>query len=255
MVKSWQVMGRLNSVIRIAATAVMVCAAIVFLSSRENAQSQNAFVPFIAHIVEEHFASAAATIPASVSYITVERKTDGSEATSTTVDSPERGTVGDILDVASFKHIALDSLTDSAMTFYLSANELRAELNRRHCPDDFSAVREHSTILGYEVVRYRASYGSKRRDVNEEWMAPALACFVMKGTFTTSGGAWNRRTVVSLTKGQPSPSMFTPASNYIERSPAQLEQVYAAKFSGAPWLPPNALENVERNYDAHRANR
>lgn len=94
-----------------------------------------------------------------------------------------------------------------------------------------------------------------RRDTTEEWMAPALACFVMKGTFTTSSGAWNRMTVVSLTKGQSSPSMFTPAVNYIERSPAQLEQVYADKFSGAVWLPPNALENVERNYDAHRANR
>lgn len=249
-------MKRSKSTVRIAAVIAIASAATLFLASKGKAQSpQNTFTPFTAHVVEELFGSAATEPPTSVQYITVERKSDGSEATSTTIDSPEPGTVGDILDVASLEHITLDSLTRSTMKFYLSAKELQDELDRRHCPDDFSAAEEHSSILGYDVVRYHARYGSQRRwETHDEWMAPELACFVLKGIFRTSRGAWNRTTVLSVTKGEPSSSMFTLPFSYVERSPVQLEKVYAAKYAGALWLPENSLQNLERNYETHQPN-
>lgn len=238
--------------VRLSAVGAIASAATLLLVSNAR-PPQSTFIPFTAHVVEEDFASGAAKVPASVSYIIVERRSDGSEATSRTIDSPEPGTVGDILDVASLKHIDLDSLTHSAMTFYLSAREFQQELDRRHCPDDFGAASEHSAILGYDVARYRTRYGSQRRyDIDDEWIAPELACFALKRTLTTSYGAWNRTTVLSIVKGEPSSSMFVIPSDYIERSPVQLETVYAAKYSGVAWLPPNALQNLGRNYDAHR---
>lgn len=243
---------RLNTVIRTSAVATIVAAASLLLAS--NAQSPpSAFVPFTAHVVEEHFASAAAKVPVSVDYITVERRSDGSEATSTTIDSPVPSTLGDILDVPSRKHITLDSLADSTMTLYLSSAELRRELDRRHRQDDLAVGSEHSTILGYDVVRYQARYGSQRRwETHDEWMSPELAGFVLEGVFRTCGGAWNQTTVKSITTGEPSSSMFTVAPGYVERSPMQLEKVYAAEYSGAAWLPPDSLQRLERTYETHQ---
>lgn len=243
---------RLNTVIRASTVAAIATAVSLLLAS--NAQSPpGTFVPFTAHVVEEHFASAVAKAPVSVDYITVERRSDGSEATSTTIDSPVPGTLGDILDVPSRRHMTLDSLTDSIMTFYLSSTELQRELDRRHHQDDLGVASEHSTILGYDVVRYHVRYGSQRRwETHDEWMAPELAGFVLKGVFRTCGGAWNRTTVTSIVRGEPSSSMFTVSLGYVERSPIQLEKVYAAQYSGTAWLPPDSLQRVERDYETHQ---
>lgn len=74
-------------------SAVLACTAILVLSSFRKAHSSTgAFVPFTAHLIEEHFPSTESSEPLHTNYITVERQADGSEVTFTSVRSPDSQT-------------------------------------------------------------------------------------------------------------------------------------------------------------------
>lgn len=61
--------------VRLSAVGAIASAATLLLVSNAR-PPQSTFIPFTAHVVEEDFASGAAKVPASVSYIIVERRSD-----------------------------------------------------------------------------------------------------------------------------------------------------------------------------------
>jgi hypothetical protein len=253
-------MTRIDSLVRTGALTIIAALAAFLLSPSSKPQLvAAAYVPFTAHLVEDHFANAAASASASIQYITVERKADGSEATLIAVNSPDMqtGSLDDILDVPSHTHVTVESFTKSTMTFYLSGSQLNNELARRHCPADVNALTQHSTILGYDIVRYHVQYGPypprTRYDTDDKWMALAFACFALKEISGASSGAWNRTTVVSLTEDEPAASLFAVPAGYIERTPAQLAAKWARMFPGSDWMPADSLQRLQRNYNSHRA--
>jgi hypothetical protein len=250
-------MNHQKSVIRFGVVTIMAGLAGFTLTFKARTQSsQPTYVPFTAHEVKQEFASATANKPVAVEYITIARRSDGSEAKSTTVNSPDKRTAGwvaDIVDLKSLKRIAVDSLTKSTMTFYLSPTEMKQVLYSTDCPANVNTLTDHSTILGYDAVRRRIKYGSQPRySVDDRWIAPALACLPLKDTYVSSRGPWNLETTVSLTVGEPSSSLFAVPSGYVERTPTEVESVWSVTFPGYTWMPTSEVEGLERNYDAHR---
>jgi hypothetical protein len=237
---------------------VALCA--VFAARGGNAQPAAAtYVPFAVQIVEESFGNSAAVKPVTVQNIVYGRQSNGSEASFTSVHSPDNQQTAElvyILDVNSRKEIQLEPFTKSSMTFYLSEQQLTQSLDSRHSPTNVDALIEHSKILNYDVVRYRDNSGSSAEspidDVDDEWIAPRLACFVLKEIFTVGGGQWNRRTVVSLTEGEPPSSMFNVPREYVERSPSEMASKWSDTFSGAKFLPDSSIRNMDQRYYRQR---
>jgi hypothetical protein len=137
------------------------------------------------------------------------------------------------------------------MTFYLSPKHLQDALSVDKCPENLHELCEHSQLLDYDVVRYKSEWDSKDPDLDDEWIAPELACFAMKDIFTAGDGPWNRKTVVSLKEGEPSSSLFEIPPDFVERSPDQLNALWKSTF-GAPFLPDNALANLQSQYNFQR---
>jgi hypothetical protein len=249
-----------TSALQYAALTPLVALCAVFAASGGNAQPAAAmYVPFTAQIVEESFGNSAAVKPATVQNIVYGRQSNGSEASFTSVHSPDNQQTAElvyILDVNSRKEIQLEPFTKSSMTFYLSEEQLTQSLDSRHCPTNFDALTEHSKILNYDVVRYRDNSGSSAEsptdDIDDEWIAPRLACFVLKDIFTVSSGPWNRRTVVSLTEGEPASSMFSIPSEYVERSPSEINTAWRTIFPGTEFLPDASVRTVEQRYYRER---
>ena len=232
----------------------------VFTATGENARQATAtYVPFAAQIVEESFGDSAAVKPVTVQNIIYGRQSNGSEASLTSVHSPDNQQTAQlvyILDVNSGKEIQLEPFTKSSMTFYLSKEQLTQTLDSRHCPTNVNALTEHSKILNYDVVRYRDNSGSSAEsptdDMDDEWIAPRLACFVLKEIFTESSGPWNRRTVVSLTEGEPPSSMFNIPPEYVERSPREMAAKWSDTFPGSKFLPDSSIRNMDQRYYRER---
>ena len=248
--------------IRIACVAILLVSIAILgdtrgLRSASGTKSQpqsRKFVPFTAQIVVQGFDNRAATKPSVVTRVSYGRRGDGSDVTLTSVHSPlgESGLLGEIVDVASGKQIELDSFTKSRMTFYLSGTEVEDILDSNGCPANVNQLTERSRWLGYEVVRYRDVDKDSYED-DDSWLAPSLACFTMKSVeIDTRFGSCNKRTVLSLTPGEPPASMFSVPSEYVERSPAELAARWIAMFPGSPWLPADSLERVQRQYSSGR---
>jgi hypothetical protein len=248
--------SRAKSALRFALVTILVALCGFITAFGEKTQLSDAtYVAFTAHIVEENFASGAALQPVDVHDITFARRSDGSEVTSTSVHSPDKLQVDrivDILDVNSSKQIALEPFTKSSMTFYLSPKELNQTLDSRHCPANVDELGEHSKILDYDVVRDRDRWGSDSKSTDDEWLAPSLACFTLKEIFAVSWGGWNRRTVVSLTEGEPPSSMFDIPPEYVERSPSEMVVKWSDTFPGSKYLPDSSIRNMDQQYYRQR---
>jgi len=213
------------------------------------------YVPFTAHMVEEHFTDASAAQPTEVTDITYGRRSSGSEVSFTSFHGPD-GQIGQlvyILDVSSSKEIQLEPFTKSSMTFYLSPKDLNQRLDSRGCSANTDEMGEHSKLLGYDVVRYREKEGSSYRYTTQDaWVAPYLACFALKQIDATNFGPWNRTTVLSIIEGEPPSSMFDIPPEYVERSPSQLNTAWGAIFHGSQFWSDGALANVEQHYYRQR---
>jgi hypothetical protein len=215
------------------------------------------FVPFTAKIDEEHFERSAATVPASVTHITVQRTSDGSEVSFTSVTTPDEQRTGQLVqgfNVASKTQYVLEPFTHSIMTYHLSNTEVESTLNSKRCPSDINELNEHSKMFGLGVVRRREKTGVENGgfEIADDWMAPDLACFVLKEIYSVSDGPWNRRTVISLVRGEPPSFMLDMPANYVERSPSELSDIWKTLF-GAPFLPDSSINAWEKRYLSHRS--
>jgi hypothetical protein len=214
------------------------------------------FVPFTANIDEEHFTRSAAREPASVNHIAVERTSDGSEVTSTSVTAPDAQRTGELVEgfsVASRMHYVLEPFTRSIMTYHLSDAEVKSILDSKRCPSDINELKEHSKMFGLDVVRRRekTDFANTSFEITDDWMAPDLACFTLKEIYSVSDGPWNRRMVISLVRGEPPQSIFNIPVDYVERSPSEISDIWKA-FFGVPFLSDSSLNAYEKRYLSHR---
>jgi hypothetical protein len=231
----------------------LVAAACGFLLAfgRTTQTLSESFVPFSAHLVEKHYATLNALQPAATNEISVGRRRDGSEVEITSVHSPDKSQIGSsvyILDVNSSREIQLEPFTKSIMTFYLSPSELAERLGSKRCPGTITQLTEHSNMLNYDVVRGKDEY---RKATADKWLAPSLSCFKLKEVYSTADGAWNEKIAVSLTEGEPQASMFEIPSDYIERSPSQIADVWTVVFPGSIWMSDQAATSFDKNYFRH----
>lgn len=242
-------MRKLESAVSLGTIAVAACACgFVLASGRTTKFVGGSVIPFTAHIVEKHFIDMGATKPSRVNNIVFGRRSIGSEATVTSVKSPDElqdGQVVYILDVTSSKEIELESFTKSEMTFYLPRSELTLRLDSSRCPANINESSEHSKMLNYDVVRTRTE---GRSDAQEQWVAPYLSCFALKEIYSKNGGAWNDKTVVDVTEGEPPYSMFEIPPDYVERSPSQIAALWSAMFPGSKWMSDNSIKSFDENY-------
>ena len=146
-----------------------------------------------------------------------------------------------IIDVASGNRIALFEDTESKTTYPLNASKSFLPYIDRglggNCAN-IPATAETDTMLGYQVRKVvKDSLSTGERKVRfEAWLAPALNCDPLK---TVNWGSRNdgpffmleEIVVTSITPGDPDAALFTIPTNYVERSPGEVQAEYARRYN------------------------
>lgn len=162
-----------------------------------------------------------------------------------------------VADTASARRVIIDPMTQSVTTYPLSQASL-AFMNglAAGCQN---ATSEHSTRLGYEVVKVQDNkqWPDGSADYSQSWQAPALGCLPMYESSSPQAGAaptvWNSREVVFVAEGEASGALFTIPSNYVERSPSQVFDEFQSRFPNArkSWVE-KAGPPLDRAYNKSR---
>lgn len=163
---------------------------------------------------------------------------DGSRASALEVlDSRPVGTRS-VLDPRSGRRIAVDPTTESVTTYMLSPAEVAGLSGPVQCRPGEAGAGGTGVILGFPTIKqtHRVEAGF-RSAVQESWVAPALNCLPLRVvTDVVDNGRPKAHIVeeaVSVTLGDPDPSLFAVPDGYTERSPSE---VFAekAKRAGRP---------------------
>jgi hypothetical protein len=187
----------------------------------------------------------------------VARRSDGSHMESFTTVSPagEHGVVVGIREVGTGRAISLEPYTKSVSTrYHLSPDEMTEERGSlRSCTASqsalFSAAESLPKMLGHIVALDTAQNDDER---SESWVALDLDCFPMQ-EISTRRGARNEFTVTRVEEGEPSVSLFTIPSDYVERSPGQIEAVYVARYGEPLYGFGRVLETLDSAYFSHQS--
>jgi hypothetical protein len=184
------------------------------------------------------------------------RRSDGSWSTSSD-DTAEDGIRRKFLEYADFARMIFvhtEPVTESVMTRPLSAADFPLEAAAAFKPCDGAEKGDspHLRKLGYDVVRITIT---EKYETQTKWVAPALDCYPLESHYEFTNGAHNESGATQVDEGEPSPALFEAPINYVERSPAEIQRVYAQRIAGGKFLPDTMLEMVERRYQAARQNR
>jgi hypothetical protein len=225
---------------RIALLVVLstVVAGISFFAGRAHKLKGQATVrkPFTATIVEQRYSQG--TVSADwpgTEMIMYSVRSDGSTAEIMRRQDPNKNWVNMkvITDAGSAKRMSLDPTTRSITTYSLPQSSFSlAEPST--CRTGTGA--QHSTILGYDVVKVEEKANSMPGDTSsyESWRAPALDCFPMyesaSPTADLNGPTRTTRQVVFLIEGEPASSLFSIPADYTERSPSAAMKEFQRLF-------------------------
>ena len=243
------------------ALCVIAATAGVLIAYRGTPQTRAraAMRPFIAEIIEKHFGQEGelAPLPAGIDYITVGRKSDGSQVRFLPIQEPDEKftLVRDIFDVAG-KDMTIYPDTQSVITDYLPPVHVGHRISdTESCPPEaYSPTAQSSRLSGYQAVRIYTERSNKRGvDRDERWVAPALGCFSLRETHIFEDGARNEVEVISIFEGEPPSSWFTAPKDYVERSPSQVAAAYAARYPNEKFATDKALILMDKAYYNHRA--
>jgi hypothetical protein len=209
--------------------------------------------PFTAHQTETGY-SREQNAPPAVTASSLARRSDGSWVHSYDVTSPhgEMGRVVEYLDVRSRLFVHPEPFTKSKMTSHLSESELPVYIQAAFEVCDGTEKDEsqpQSNILGYEVVRIVRNLGY---GVDTRWVAPALDCYPLESSVLFRSGAHNETKVTSIQEGDPPDSAFQVPTDFVERSPEELQAVYAQKYPGLKFFGDKEMETMKARYRSHR---
>jgi hypothetical protein len=105
-------------------------------------------------------------------------------------------------------------------------------------------------MLGHMVALDTAQNDDER---SESWVALDLDCFPMQEIQTSEAGARNEFTATRVEEGEPAASLFTIPSDYVERSPGQIEAVYVARYGEPLYGFGRVLETLDSAYFSHQS--
>jgi hypothetical protein len=195
------------------------------------------------------------------------RRSDGSTVERYEVASPS-GEFGEVIDGSDLrigKGFVLEPFTRSLTTFYLSDREI----GQRRAAQDACGESEVRTalsaaprtseprpaVLGFDLVRVDYAPPSSRRVEIVRWVAPSLGCLALRETqsFPATGGH-NDLEIVGLNQAEPPDSAFDIPDGYVERSPAEVEAAYSAKY-GKPYYGQPAVAAIDKRYHDHQTYR
>ncbi len=190
-----------------------------------------------------------------VSDQTFARRSDGSWSFSYTGTAPD-GSYEHTLeyfDLARTIYVHTESVTRSVMTRAIQAAEIPTYLELEFTPcGGLKAGYEggpHSGILGYDTILVSRT-DKEGRDLR--WVAPALDCYPLRGVYRTTDGRHDDFEVSAVEEVEPPAVLFEVPSGYVERSPKEIEALYAEHIPGAQFLPKEILELAEGRYQAAR---
>jgi hypothetical protein len=194
----------------------------------------------------------------------IARRSDGSTVDRLTGVSPagEHAEYVTITDLRKRIEVCTEPFTRSVTTLYLSDAEVAARRAAEDAcqDDDVRAARAADTpverpelVLGRPVVRVDLQPDQKWHI--SSWVAPALNCLEMRREDHWSDGAHNEAEITQLDQGEPPEKLFELPSGYVERSPAEVEAPYTAKYPGNSFWGERAAARLETRYRTHLANR
>jgi hypothetical protein len=214
-----------------------------------------AFTAFVSHEKELEFSKGDEN-PYEIDS-TYARRSDGSTALSWVAIAPYRtGTDTDqgtiIFDPRRLVEILLEPNTKSVTTTSLSLAQVSSRLAEEHACDNVDpetiVKRGSESILGYATIEEIDSFPDEK---SQTWVATALDCYSLKETtqFPDDLGGHNENVVLDIREGDPPLAMFSVPTDYLERSPKQVEAVYEAQFPGRTLHSPPVLKKLEESYE------
>lgn len=249
-------MSKISPKIQYIFVGLLACGGAFLLTYKARSQALDySYTPFVAQTVVEHYAKPMAS--PVVQYSTYARKSDGSEATITTVHDPDGKLIQltAILDVPGQKQVQLEPITKSVSTYYLSMSQVRNLLPSNGCAGTAGqAAGKRSEILGFRVVSSHEERPFRHSDHEtvDERLAPELNCFALQRSETLASGPHNEATVIAVIKGEPPESMFAIPSDYIERSPSRVSAEWSLKFPGAGLFKDSTAKLLDKGYYLHQ---
>jgi hypothetical protein len=192
--------------------------------------------------------------PTEVFGSTFARRGDGSWSYAVSRSSAD-GVGGRMLEYVDMQRLISarsEPMTQSIMTFHLSAAELRTDWAAGFAACGELKIEEgsqRSTILGFDVVRV---VNDDEFGKEVKWVAPALDCYPLDSAFTGPHGERTTEAVTNVQQAEPSTGLFVPPAGYVERAPREIQALYAEIGSRTKFLPDDVLDLVEKRYQAHR---
>jgi len=214
--------------------------------------------PFVAQIIEKHFGPDGnlAPLPGGIDYITVARKSDGSQVRFLPIQVPDGSftLARNIFDVSG-KQVIVNPATHSVTTYYVApAHVAHYIANFESCSAISGSDTPQSSRLGYEVLEITTNKTNSRgTEQDDRWVAPALNCFVLAETNTSPFGSRNETEVINIFEGEAPGSWFTVPEGYTERSPSQVAAAFEARFPGHKLMSEQFGAKVDQSYQLHRS--
>ncbi len=208
--------------------------------------------PFVARKHIDFFPSTSTTPPQATD-IVYARRSDGSymRSFSTTAPNGESGRAVEISDLRRRQFSFLEPFTKSVATYHLTDSAIdkrRAEQNE--CEEPAGDMKgSKAVMLGHDV---RGMVRRTDAETTERWVAPDLGCFALRASITFPQGARNEERVLALMEQEPPPELFQIPSDYTERSPAEIEVLYGARYPGHALWGKKMVEVLEERYKNHR---
>ncbi len=142
-------------------------------------------------------------------------------------------------------------LSQAEVTSLRAAQDACSDSDIRAAVTSSLSVRGH--VLGYEVIRVNLH---PRPDWQfSSWVAPALNCLEMRRSDSWTDGAHNEFAVTQFDPHEPPDALFDVPAGLTERSPAEAESEYAAKYPGKAYLGSRVASRLEERYRIHQGNR
>ncbi len=209
--------------------------------------------PFLVRQAEKMFQEGSSR--SDVSDETFARRGDGSWSFSHTGRAADGSSahVLEYFDLVRMISVGTEYVTRSVMTTAVKASEIPTYLEAGFIPcSGLKAGYEagpHSRILGYDTILLSES---DKEGTDLRWVAPALDCYPLRSVYRTTEGRHDDFEASAVEEVEPPAILFEVPSGYVERSPKEIQALYAEQIPGAEVYPKEVLERLERRYWAAR---
>ncbi len=161
-----------------------------------------------------------------------------------------------IFIASELKLIWLEPFTQTAQTHYLPQEEASLRVQEQRLCDEggmkeqIEAKNDVARKFDQEVVK--VTHKPFPDAIATGWVAPGFDCLAMEEMRTYTFGSRRIRSVDKFQPGTPDASLFEVPDGYLERSPAEMESLYDAKYPGYRIFTPSQLATSQHDYALHR---